>query len=84
MSYSIGIKTEVKKYLLTLDRSLRLRISKSINELADNPRPYGCKKLKKSGAYRIRIGNYRVIYEINDDVLVILVLRVAYRREVYQ
>ena len=60
MSYSIGIKSEVKKYLLTLEKALRRRISRSINELAVNPRPFGCKKLKTRDAYRIRVGDYRI------------------------
>ena len=84
MSYIIKIKSEVKKYLLTFDKSFRIRISRCINELSDNPRPYGCKKLKNCDAYRIRVGDYRVVYEIDDNVLVILVIRVAYRKEVYQ
>ncbi len=84
MGYSIGLKSEVKKYLLTLDKTLRRRISESINGLSDNPRPSGCKKLKTIDAYRIRVGDYRVVYEIHDDVLVVLVIRVGHRREVYR
>ena len=84
MIYSIKIKSETKKYLLTLEKNLRRRISRSINELAANPRPSECKKLKGRDAYRIRVGDYRVIYEIYDDVLVVLIIRVAHRREVYK
>lgn len=84
MSYSVGLKSEVKKYLLTLDKGLRSRISRSINNLADTPRPPGCKKLKGYDAYRIRIGEYRVVYEIHDNALIVLVVRVGHRREIYQ
>jgi mRNA interferase RelE/StbE len=56
----------------------------AIGQLADNPRPVGCKKLKGMSAWRIRVGDYRVVYEIHDDVLVVLVVRVAHRREVYK
>ena len=53
-----------------------------IYTLEENPRPSGCKKLKdKSGLYRVRIGDYRVIYSIEDDVLVVVVVKVVDRRE---
>jgi mRNA interferase RelE/StbE len=84
MSYTVQIKSEVKKSLLSLERNLRRGISRRINELSGNPRPSGCKKLKGSDAYRIRVGDYRVVYEIRDDVLIVLVVRVAHRREVYE
>ena len=83
MSYSIEIRAKVKKYLLAMDGNLRSRISRRIDNLTDNPRPADCKKLKTREAYRIRIGDYRVIYEIHDDVLVVLVIRLALRRDVY-
>lgn len=83
MTYNIDIKSEVKKYLLTLDKALRQRISRNINQLAANPRPAGCKKLKTIDAYRIRVGDYRVIYEIKDATLIILVVKIAHRREAY-
>ena len=56
----------------------------AIDKLALVPRPPGCKKLKGRDAYRIRIGEYRVIYEIHDDVLIVLIIRVAHRREAYK
>jgi mRNA interferase RelE/StbE len=84
MSHTIQIKSEARKYLLRLDSTLRRRISRNIDILADNPRPFSCKKLKGLDAYRIRIGDYRVIYEVHDDVLVVLVVRVAHRREAYK
>ena len=83
MRYSIEIRSKVKKYLLTLDENLRGRISRRIDKLTDNPRPADCKKLKTRDAYRIRVGDYRVIYEIHDDVLVVLVIRAAHRRDAY-
>lgn len=84
MSYSVGLKSEVKKYLLTLDKDLRSRILRSIDGLAGTPRPPGCKKLKGFDAYRIRVGDYRVVYEIHDNVLVVLVVRIGHRREIYR
>ena len=84
MAYNVDIKSEVKKYLLTLDKELRQRISRSVNDLADNPRPPGCEKLRTIDAYRIRVGDYRVVYRIHDAVLIVLVIKVAHRREVYR
>jgi mRNA interferase RelE/StbE len=56
----------------------------AIDKLPDNPRPSGCRKLKGADVYRIRVGDYRVVYEIHDDVLIVLVVRVAHRSEVYK
>jgi mRNA interferase RelE/StbE len=53
--------------------------------LADDPRPHGAKKLVGADrTYRIRVGDYRIVYEIGDEVLVVLVIRVAHRREAYR
>ena len=85
MKYNVDIKTKVKKYLLTLDSDLRRNISTDINALEDNPRPPGCKKLKgRENTYRIRAGDYRVVYEIKDKALIVLVIRVAPRGKVYR
>lgn len=68
-----------------LDRHTAIRIVNAIGELANNPRPHGCIQLRGgSGEYRIRVGNYRIIYDIQDQELIILVLRVGHRREIYR
>lgn len=59
-------------------------VNDAIDGLADNPRPKGCVKLKNRDAYRIRVRDYRIIYEINDKRVTILVLRIRHRREVYR
>jgi mRNA interferase RelE/StbE len=82
--HSIEFKPSALKGLKALSYDLRLKISKAVNVLATNPRPSGCKKLEGQNAYRIRVGDYRVVYEIHDDVLIVLVVRVAHRREVYK
>ena len=84
MAHSIKIEPAPRKFLDNLDAQTSRRITQTIHKLSSNPRPRGCKKLKGRDAYRIRVGDYRVVYEIYDDVLVILVVRVAHRREVYQ
>ena len=60
------------------------RITTAIDKLQKNPRPKGYKKLKNRNAYRIRAGDYQIIYEIEDKKLVILVIRIRHRREVYK
>jgi mRNA interferase RelE/StbE len=84
MAHSIKIEQKVLKRLAEFDVPLRRRIMQAIGKLVSNPRPSGCKKLKGMEAWRIRVGDYRVIYEIHDDVLIVLVVRVAHRRDVYK
>jgi mRNA interferase RelE/StbE len=84
MSYSIEILRVAQKQLAKIDRSRQPRIIEAIRGLAANPRPSGCKKLSGRPAWRIRIGSYRVIYEIQDDRLLILVVGVGHRKDVYQ
>ncbi|WP_164006840.1 type II toxin-antitoxin system RelE family toxin [Pyxidicoccus trucidator] len=62
----------------------RRRIADKIDTLISNPRPSGAESVKGSNYLRIRIGDYRVIYEIEDDRLVVLVVRVGHRREIYR
>ena len=84
MGHLIRFKASADKELDALPWQQSARVLHAIKKLADNPRPPGCKKLKSCDAYRIRAGDYRVVYEIHDDVLIVLVVRVAHRREVYQ
>ncbi len=82
MIYKIEIKKSVFKMLRSLDRQTLDKVKKAIDKLAHNPRPFGYKKLvDEEGLYRIRAGNYRIIYEIHDQILLIVILRVAKRNE---
>lgn len=84
-SYRIEFTRSAEKDLRRLDRSRVASILQEISCLSNDPRPHGVKKL--AGAertYRIRIGDYRVVYEIEDDVLLVLVVRVAHRKDVYR
>ncbi len=60
------------------------KINKAIESLAVNPRPTGYKKLKGRDAYRIRIGDYRIIYEIHNQILTIILFRIRHRKDVYR
>ena len=86
MPYEIGFKPSALKEIRKLDEVARKVIISEIESLADNPRPDGCKKLKgEVNLYRIRVlSNYRVVYEIQDRVLVVTVVKVAHRRDVYR
>jgi mRNA interferase RelE/StbE len=83
--YSVIIEKPALKSLATIPDKNAKKITKAIDELAENPRPNGVKKLKGSDDfYRIKVGNYRVIYEINDGELVIVVVEIGHRKEVYK
>lgn len=78
----VEFNSAAAKELGKLDAGIRRRILAGITGLEQGPRPLGCKKLVgESYAWRIRIGDYRVLYDIFDDVLVVTVIRVAHRRE---
>lgn len=63
----------------------RRRLVEAIGALADEPRPHGCEKLSGSrDRYRIRVGDWRVVYAIEDDVLTVWIVKVGHRREVYR
>lgn len=82
--YCIIYKGSAAKELRKIDRPTQKRLFAAIEDLATNPRPDGVKKLKsKYDQYRIRVSNYRVVYEIVDRQLRVLVLRVAHRKDVY-
>ena len=85
MTYTIEISTPAAKALAKLEKANRLRIVGAIALLSVDPRPPGAKMLRggEHGRWRVRVGDYRIVYAIEDDRLLVLVLRVAHRREVY-
>lgn len=83
--YKLRIKQSAAKELEAIPRkSDRQRIVARITALADNPRPTGCKKLSGFERYRIRQGAYRIVYAIEDDRLVVYVVKIADRKSVYR
>ena len=83
--YAIILKPAVEKELDRLPDAVFSRIDARILALADNPRPVGCKKLKGfADLWRIRIGDYRVVYAISDQAARLEVLRVGHRKEIYE
>ncbi len=78
MAYEIEISRAAAKQLT------KVRIDEAIRSLAEVPRPPGAKKLVGLDAYRVRVGEYRIVYEVRDRVLVVLVVAVGDRREIYK
>jgi len=82
--YRIVITRQVERVLVGLPTQDAQRILAAIQQLANTPRPVGTIKLTGSDLWRIRVGNYRVIYEINDTKLAVTVVRVGHRRDIYR
>ena len=83
MLYQVEVAKPVQKYLAKLPVSIYLRLKQAILSLEANPRPPGATKLTGQEAYRIRVGNFRIIYEIHDKILLVKVIDAGHRRDVY-
>ena len=85
MTYRIEIAPAAVRQLRKLDPTARRRVQAAIELLADQPRPSGATKLAGGdGEWRVRTGDYRIVYEVHDDVLLVLVVAVGHRRDIYQ
>ena len=84
VSYSLEIKRSAAKELAQLPPKDRGRVVARIQALADDPRPVGAEKLSGQDRYRVRQGAYRILYEIEDQVLRIMVVKIGHRRDVYR
>lgn len=82
--YKINFNKKSKKKLDKMSDAIIMPIIEAIEDLAENPRPQGCKKLKGRTGYRIRVGNYRIIYEIFDEILLIDVIDLGHRKDIYE
>ena len=82
--YNIEIKKSAAKEIKKLPAKNINGVIKILDELAGNPRPEGCLKLSNNEKYRIRFGVYRLLYEIYDDRLLIIFVKVAHRKDVYR
>ncbi|HMU62960.1 MAG TPA: type II toxin-antitoxin system RelE/ParE family toxin [Gemmatimonadales bacterium] len=83
-SYSLEIKRSAAKELAQVPPKDRGRIVARIQALADDPRPVGAERLSGQERYRVRQGDYRILYEIEDQVLRIMVVKIGHRRDVYR
>jgi mRNA interferase RelE/StbE len=82
--YQVVIDRYAQKQLEKISPPHFNRLIKAITQLSDNPRPPGCKKLTARPGYRIRVGDYRVIYTIEDKMLKVFVIDIGHRREIYE
>ena len=83
-SYELVFKKSVAKDLRAFPKQDVKRLLQRIRALADDPRPAGCEKLTDRNRYRVRQGAYRIVYEIEDARLVVLIVKVGHRRDVYR
>jgi len=82
--YQLEYLPAARKSIERLPRNIQKRIVNRIEALSSNPRPPGCTKLSGQEAYRLRVGDYRVIYTVFDDRLIVVVIDVGHRRDVYR
>jgi len=84
VSYTVFIQPRAERELAALPRPEFLRVDSCILSLKENPRPAGCKKLKGREGWRIRVGSYRIIYDVDDTQRTVLIRDVLHRKDVYR
>jgi mRNA interferase RelE/StbE len=82
--YRVEVRPAAVRALRNIDRNARPRIEGAIALLAEDPRPPASRPLRGRDGYRVRVGDYRIIYTIQDDVLLIVVVTLGHRREIYR
>jgi mRNA interferase RelE/StbE len=83
--YQVFVKKSVEKQLLQISSAYYKAIRKKIDNLGENPRPKGFRKLEGfENKYRVRVGKYRILYSIKDDILIVEVINVGLRKDVYR
>ena len=83
-SYRLEVKRSASKEIAALPKADCQRVVAKIQLLASEPRPHGCEKLSGAEKYRIRQGNYRILYEIDDSSRLVIIVKVGNRKEVYR
>lgn len=84
MAYKVSLTKAAIKALENINEPYYSKIKTAIYNLADNPKPQGYKKLKGRDGYRIRVSEYRVIYDIYDDILLVDVINLGHRKDIYE
>jgi mRNA interferase RelE/StbE len=83
-AYSVSLRPRASRETRRVDRQTLARISKAIDALTENPRPPGCLKVKTAeGQWRIRVGDWRIGYEIDDDARTVTIITIGHRSEFY-
>ncbi|MEA2110913.1 MAG: type II toxin-antitoxin system RelE/ParE family toxin [Campylobacterota bacterium] len=83
-NYKIEIKKSAAKEISKLPQKVLVRIVEQIQLLSETPRPHGCKKLSGDEKYRVRVGNYRILYTIEDNILTLYIVKVGHRKNIYE
>jgi mRNA interferase RelE/StbE len=83
-SYRLEVKRSAAKEIADLPKAECKRVAAKIQLLASDPRPHGCEKLSGAEKYRIRRGDYRILYEIDDSTKLVIIVKVGDRKEVYR
>lgn len=84
LMYGVLFDPGALRELGKLPKAQQKRIARLIDSLAENPRPQGAEKMTEVEAYKLRVGDYRVIYAIRDEVLIVLIVKIGNRRDVYK
>lgn len=85
MAYSVAFTPAAERELRDLPKSIQTQVGRLIDKLADSPRPPGVEKLKgEDDLYRVRSGSYRILYTINDKAVLVLVVKIGDRKDVYR
>lgn len=84
MAYSVGVERKAQKQIAQLTTETQNRVEVALGTLADDPRPPGCRRLQGRDGWRIRVGNYRIVYTVDDDQRTVTVLQVGHRRDIYR
>jgi mRNA interferase RelE/StbE len=84
-SYRVEVSATAERQIRKLGRADQLRVLRAIAALATEPRPSGCRKLQGyTNVFRVRVGRYRILFSVEDDRLVVIVLKVGHRKDVYR
>ncbi len=84
MKYRLDITAAARQRIKRFDSAIQDRVLAAIRELAETPRPAGCKKLRGRPGFRIRVGDYRVIYDIHDRIVTVEIIEVGHRKDIYR
>lgn len=82
--YKLRFEVAVLKTLRTIPKKDLFRIHEKIHLLRLNPRPNGCEKLTNRNGYRLRQGHYRILYEINDQSITVVIVKIGHRKDIYR
>ena len=84
MSYSLRVHVAAKRDLDRLTDKIYRRIAEKISNLEENPRPFGCEKMQDQENYRIRVGDFRIVYTIDDKAKLVEIIKIGNRKEIYK